>query len=425
MKLNVKRTLLVGFAFMSIFTFWEIYNSVIPLILKTTFDLNEVVAGIVMGADNLLGLFMLPLFGALSDRTNTKMGKRIPYVLFGTIFAVVSMIALMFFNTPTTLMQFIIFLGILLIAMGTYRSPAVALMPDVTPKPLFSKANAVINLMGTGGGLIGLALIGYLSPKGDSINYFPLFISTAIIMLLGSLVVVLFAKENKYREEKLKIEESFDEGKDAEEVDSQLNPHTKKSLMFMLLSIFLWYFGYNAVISAFSKYAVFEWGLDGGTYSKVLVVAMVSALLFFIPIGLIATKIGRKKTIFIGIIILTIAFSVVVFLKEYNPIVMIVFAFAGIGWSAIIVNSYPMVVALGSRNQVGVYTGYYYTASMSSQIVTPILSGLLLEYMGYWTLFPYGALFVALSGITLFFVNHGDHTPDKHENALNAFDVEG
>lgn len=424
MKLNNKRTVLVGLGFFTICTFWQLYNNVIPLMLKQTFDLNEAVAGVIMGADNMLALFMLPLFGMLSDKTNTKLGKRMPYVLVGTALSVVMMVLLVLFNTPTTLIHFSIVLGVLLIAMSIYRSPAVALMPDVTPKPLLSKGNAIINLLGTFGGIVALILIAVASPKAGE-SYMMLFIAVALIMVIGVVIMYVKIKENKFRQEnELSSPEPKAEEKQEQGEIAKLSKAKRNSLLFMLASIFLWFFGYNAIVSAYSKYAVVQWNLDGGLYAYALLVAQGTALVAFLPIGAIATKVGRKKTILIGIAILTVAFGGAGLFKEFSWFILVLFGLAGIGWAAINVNSYPMVVSLSKGSDIGKYTGYYYTASMASQIVTPILSGLLLEYVGYWTLFPYGALFVALSAVTFVYVKFGDSKPKALESKLEAFDVE-
>lgn len=431
MKLNTKRTILIGLAFMTITTFWQVYNNVIPLMLKTTFDLNEAVAGAIMGIDNVLALFLLPLFGSLSDKTNTKIGKRTPYIVVGTIAAIISMNLLVVFNKPTTFIAFVILLGIVLIAMSTYRSPAVALMPDVTPKPLLSKGNAIINLMGTVGGIVALIFIALLVPSGDNPSYTILFIAVSLFMFGGVLVLTIWGNEKKFNEEKLKIEEDYkskvekeDESKESSKINGKMSPAKKKSLIFMLSAIFLWFFGYNAVISAYSKYAVVRWELDGGLYAYALIVAQVVALISFIPIGMIASRIGRKKTIFIGIGFLSFAFLSASLFQTFNILILVLFGLAGIGWASINVNSYPMVVSLSEGDDVGKYTGFYYTASMASQIITPLLSGLLLEYVGYWTLFPYGAMFILLSAIPLFMVKHGDSIPMKAGSTLEVFDVE-
>ncbi len=424
MKLNKTRTLIVGLAFFTISTFWMLYNNSIPLILKETFDLNEVLAGFIMSVDNILALFMLPLFGMLSDKTSSRIGKRMPYILIGTILSVVLMMLLIVFDTPSTLVPFIVILGILLIAMSIYRSPAVALMPDVTPKPLLSKGNAVINLMGAAGGIIALIFIAILSP-GEGETNFALFGAVAAVMLVGVAILFFTFDENKARKEK---EDNFPDEtnlvKESGEPKAVMSKSKRNSLILILASIFLWFFGYNAIVSAYSKYAVIEWGLTEGMYAHALIIAQVAAIIAFIPIGFIATKIGRKRTIITGIITLTIAFGSVGFFKEWNNIILAMFVLAGFGWAAINVNSYPMVVSLSKGSDIGKYTGYYYTASMASQIVTPIVSGALLEYVGYWTLFPYAALFVILSAVTMIFVKHGDSRPAKLKNKIEAFDVE-
>ena len=188
MKLDYKRTVLVGLAFLSICAFWQMYDNVMTLILTGTFQLNESLAGAIMAADNVLALFLLPLFGAISDRTNTGLGRRMPFILGGTGAAVILMNLLPMLDngyaaSPSVfeLASFVIVLGLLLVAMGTYRSPAVALMPDVTPKPLRSKGNAIINLMGAVGGVLYLAVAAVLYPTAETqgvehVNYQPLFL---------------------------------------------------------------------------------------------------------------------------------------------------------------------------------------------------------------------------------------------------------
>jgi len=421
MKLNKSRTILVGLAFMTISSFWVFFDSVIPLILKYTFGFNEILTNSIMSVDNILALFMLPLFGMLSDKTNTRMGKRMPYIVFGTIAAVILLFFLSYFNTADTLIPFVVVLGILLIAMSTYRSPAVALMPDVTPKPLLSKGNAVINLMGTVGGILALLAIKFLSPKTGQ-NYQNLIFVLACIMILGVTILFSTIRENKCRKENPDSNTKTNEDK-SNAVSSKLPRAKAISLLLILASIFLWFMGYNAVTTAYSRYAIEYLGMENGSYTDGLMIAQGAALLWFIPIGLIATKIGRKKTIIIGIGMLAAAFIAVSFFQTFNIVILALFALAGMGWATINVNSYPMVVSLCKGHDVGKYTGYYYFASMGAQVATPYLSGYLLQYVGYWTLFPYAGLFVALSAVTFLFVKHGDIKPLKR-GALESFDIE-
>jgi len=424
MKINKSRTTLVGLAFFTISVFWSLYNNTIPLILKKTFDLNEILAGIVMASDNFLALFLLPFFGMLSDKTKTKAGKRMPYILFGTVVSVILMLLLVSSDNPDKLPQFIIILGLLLISMSIYRSPAVALMPDITPKPLLSKGNAIINLMGTIGGIATLIFIKIFSPEDGGNNYV-LYGTVAIVMIAGIAFLQVFIKENKWRQEKEIQYPSIPEVPQMPDgTIVKLSKEKRKSLFFLLASVFLWFFGYNSIESAYSKYAVVRWGLTEGAYSIPLIVASLSALASYIPLGMLATKIGRKRTILLGIASLTISFASLSMFTAYSNAALIFFVLAGFGIAAINVNSYPMTVSLSKGSDIGKYTGYYYTASMASQILTPIFSGILLEYVGYWTLFPYASFFVMMSAATMLFVKHGDSRPEKQKNKLEAFNVE-
>lgn len=423
MRLNYKRTFFIGFAFLSICSFWQLYDSIIPLILKNTFHMNDAITGGVMALDNVLALVLLPLFGAFSDRVNTRWGKRTPFIIFGTVVAVGSMMILPMANHSKNFPLFMVVLCIVLVAMGTYRSPAVALMPDLTPKPLRSKANAVINLMGAVGGIITLGCIKLLVPKGDMPDYTLIFCGVAIIMLVSVGILVLTIKERKLRIES-------DPGKergpsDKEGISASILPkEVKRSLGFLLCSVALWYIAYNAVTSAFSRYAIEVWKLEGGKFADCFMVATVTAIICYIPIGIVASHCGRKKTIVIGILLMSASYLCGVFFDTYSPLINVVFAVTGIGWAAINVNSYPMVVEMSKGEEVGKYTGLYYTFSMSAQIITPILSGACLQYISYRTLFPYAFFFSVMAFITMMFVKHGDSIPEKRKSVVDHFNVE-
>ncbi len=423
MKLNYKRTLLISLAFMSICAFWQLYDTIIPLILQNTFKFGETVTGTVMAMDNVLAIFLLPIFGAYSDRVSTRLGKRTPFILIGTITAVILMLVLPMADLAENRIVFIGALLLLLIAMGSYRSPAVALMPDVTPKPLRSKANAVINLMGAVGGVFSLVMIKVMIKQVDKPNYFPVFLAVAALMVVAVAVLVSTVRENKigiYTEEK--EEEEAEKGKETRGSSSKLPKEVMKSLIFILASIFLWFMAYNAVTTAFSRYAVKVWGLKGGSFANCLLIATIAAIISYIPIGAISGKFGRKKTIIGGILLLSASYFAGMLFKEYSGMINLVFAVTGIGWAAINVNSYPMVVEMSKGSDVGKYTGLYYTFSMSAQIITPILSGFLMEHVSYHTLFPYAVIFTLLSLCTMLFVKHGDAIPDKKGSILENFD---
>ena len=425
MKLNYKRTFLVGLAFLSICAFWQMYDNIIPLILQGTFHLNETLTGAIMAADNVLAVFLLPLLGSLSDKADTRWGKRTPFIVVGTVLAVVLMMLLPHADKTGNFVLFVISLFFLLIAMGLYRSPAVALMPDLTPKPLRSQANAIINLMGAVGGIYTLILISLLLKGGDKPDYTPVFLGVALLMVVAVVLLVLTVREKKLAQEvaKANLEEETEEEQKADKT-GELTPGVKRSLTMILISIFLWFTAYNAVTTAFSRYARTVWGMEGGGFANCLMVATVAAIISYIPIGVISAKVGRKNTIMGGLVLMLISFFAAIFFTEYHAVINLCFALIGMGWAAVSVNSLPMVVEMCSSEDVGKYTGLYYTFSMSAQIVTPILSGVFLQYVSYRTLFPYACVFTVAAMITMSMVHHGDNKPERKKNLLENFDVE-
>ena len=599
MKLNYKRTLLVGFAFFLICVFWQAYDTLVPLMLTNKFGLDQTWSGVIMSLDNILALFMLPLFGALSDKKDTRFGKRTPFIFIGTVCAIVAFVGLTFvdnaqlskladgntelyweqnykvenkeYNSITNkevsaeydihdyashilynknyadltadektatenwykgldynqyyvynvtdkeykackttedaegklsysyldgteiekgarrinaysstvssaescfakdvsnsnvylLIIFIIVLLVTLISMATFRSPAVALMPDVTVKPLRSKANAIINLMGAAGGIIVLGL-GMLFGTGQVKNQmmsYTVFVSAVCGIMAIALVVFIFTvKEKKWNAEMLEQQALLDADEAEEEKDksaadeapqevtaevlvtdevtadavqtdkaaeapakakaNRLPKDKLVSLILILASVALWYIGYNAVTSKYSVYALNVLNMD---YNSTLIIAQAAAIASYIPVGIISGKLGRKRTILIGVAMLTVAFFGAIFINSSSPswLMWILFALAGIAWATINVNSFPMVVELATGSDIGKYTGYYYTASMAAQVVTPILSGALMDAMGTMgVLFPYATIFVAGSFVTMLFVKHGDSRPEQPKSKL-------
>ena len=520
MKLNTKRTIYVGFAFFLILAFWQAYDSIIPLILTNKFGMSQFWSGAIMALDNILALFLLPLFGTLSDKHKGKSGRRTPFIRVGTILAVVLLMVLsladftqlkniekvsvvddpaaltMIYDSqadkelvkpnkekatlteekfvlseeisrdefvaiksvvetengktetnpdyvdyvvparqayiweittanPTALIFFIGVLFMLLIAMAIFRSPAVALMPDVTAKPLRSKANAIINLMGYTGGIIVL-LMGKLfatdAPKNAMMSYVGYFGAVAVLMVVALLVFLVKVKEPAWAAEmQAADQDTVDEPQDTKQ-KRKLTKGEKVSLMLLLASVILWYFGYNAVSSKYSVYASNRLGKD---FNLTLMIATGAAIISFVPVGILSSKIGRKKAILIGVALLAAAFGLGQFATPKTPDVLLfaLFGLAGIAWATINVNSFPMVVELCSDGDVGKYTGYYYTASMAAQTLTPMVSGFLMDKLGMGVLFPYAALFVAGSFVTMLFVKHGDSKIEP-KKGLEAFDVE-
>ncbi|MBQ5791547.1 MAG: MFS transporter [Clostridia bacterium] len=454
MKLNYKRVVLVGMAFFLISAFWQAYDAIVPLILTNHFGMPQTASGAVMSLDNVLAVFMLPIFGALSDKTRSRFGKRTPYIFFGTIAAVISFVCLTFIdnyqltkvlfgNLPSgqtaetlqkltweltlsniwPLVGFIATLLVVLISMATFRSPAVALMPDVTVKPLRSKANAVINLTGTAGGILVLVLgMVFSTSKNKYMSYTGYVLAVCAIMLLGFVLFLLTVKEKKWAAEMEEDTAKYGLEKPASpDVPAEKHKLTKgelTSLLLLLASVALWFIGYNSITSKYSVYASNELGFD---YNFTLIVAQAAAIVSYIPVGIISSKLGRKKTILAGILMLAAAFAGGTLVSPETPAAIMypIFALAGIGWASINVNSFPMVVELAGKGDVGKYTGYYYTASMSAQIVAPILSGVLYDLCGMrYTFFPFGAAFVMFSFVTMLLVKHGDSRPTEKKSAL-------
>jgi MFS family permease len=421
---------MVGFAFMSIMAFWQMYDNIIPLILKNSFSLNEVLIGAIMAIDNILALFLLPLFGTLSDKLHTPIGKRMPFILAGTLLTNIALFFMPMADNSRNLAMFMVMTGLVLLFMSVFRSPAVALMPDITPKPLRSKANAIINLMGTVGAIFALAMISVLVAEGDTPNYQPLFVSIIIFMIITTAVLALVVKENKWTEEahKINIELGEEEDDKAETLESsgehKLPYDKKRSLIYMLLSVALWYMAYNAVTTAFSRYATTIWGTTGGSYANYLMIATVVAIISYIPIGILSGIFGRKKVILAGVIGLMLGFAGCFFATKAGVFITIMFIIVGISWAAINVNSFPMVVDIASDGDIGKFTGYYYTFAMAAQVLTPILSGAFLQYVSYKTLFPYAVVFSALALLTMLQVKHGDTLPVTKKSMLEHLDVE-
>ena len=442
MKLNYGRTVRIGFAFLAICAFWQMYNNVIPLILTNTFHMNESLSGAIMAADNVLALFLLPLFGSLSDKCKSPMGRRKPFILAGTVLSVLLMLLVpvldnRYFSYPSKglSMVFVCVLGLLLIAMGTYRSPAVALMPDLTPKPFRSRANAVINLMGALGGIIYLILASILYSEARTkglahVNYLPLFLIVAAIMVLSLLIVLFTINEPALRLQVENYEKDHPEQETAPVGDDgsrTLPPAVKRSLIFLLISVSLWFISYNAVETWFTTYAQRMWGMSLGSASLCLTIATGGAILSYIPIGQAAARFGRRRVIIAGVVLLASCFFVLfiytLLSDSFHPVLYLLLLLIGLAWAAINVNSLPMVLEMCSGAEIGRFTGLYYTFSMAAQIVTPVIAGTLMNRIGYTSLFIYSTLFAGMAFLTMSQVKHGD-TKVQAKHGLEAYDID-
>ncbi|HFI0255670.1 TPA: MFS transporter [Streptococcus suis] len=406
MKLNYKRTIYIGMAFLGISAFWQLYDVIIPLILENQFELDKTWTGFVMSLDNILSLFLLPFFGAISDRINCKHGRRVPFVFVGTVLSILGLLLLPYATNHDSFWLFNLGLGIVLLAMSISRAPAVALMPDLTPKELRSKANAVINLMGAVGAIFALLAIRLLVGKSDKPDYTAAFLAVAFILLVSFAILRWKINENKMRVEE--VAEAM-----SEQISQDLPREVKGSLFFLLGSIFLWFMAYNGITTAFSRYAIAVWNMSAGEVATALMVATIVAIVSYMPSGFVGTVLGRKKAILIGICLVSTTYGLGSIFTSFSPLVYLSFAIMGIGWAFINVNSLPMMVEMSQTSDVGKFTGMYYTASMAAQIVTPILSGFLMQSLGFGILFPYALVFSLLSFVTMSLVRHGDSLFDK------------
>lgn len=404
LTLNVKRTMYIGLAFFTILMLWQVYNHYASLFLEDLLVTKyggkstdyAYIIGAIMAADNLFGLFMLPIFGNLSDKTNSKYGKRIPYIIVGTILAAIIFPFIPVFYMKNSLIGVFVTMGLTLLVMNMYRNPAVALMPDITPKPLRSKANGIINLIGYIGAIFAGAIAMFISPdKASTVTVLP-FVLTSILMLLALALLIIKIKENKILEEvkeDMEYGETLAETEETISEDKPLSKNDKYNLIILIFSVFFWFFGFNAIESFGSIYAnnVFD---NSKIWGTVVIVLTICSLVTFVPAGLLADKIGRKKTVLIGLLLIILAATCCSFFKSYNVLFLLLIAICGIGWAMINCNSYPMIVEIANKNNIGKYTGYYYTASMLAQTITPIFIGILFYFseIGYYILFPYAAI---------------------------------
>ncbi len=394
MKLDYKKTMIIGLGFFTVSIVWGIYNVAMPLYLKDL-GLSGVAVGSVMTIDNFFALIFLPIFGALSDRTSNRYGRRMPYLLIG-----IPLSAVAFFIIPFakhTLLLLMVTVIAMNFFMSIYRAPTVALMPDFTPRPLRSKANGIINFMGGIGAVITFLMAGFLF----KINEFYPFAGGSLILIITIIIMYILIHEPETIPDEKPVEQAGEVPEGKEEKGKVL------SLIFLLLAIFFWFTGYNAVETFFSTYGEAVLGLGKSESSFMLAAFSGFLVAFAIPSGFIATKIGRKKTILIGITTLMLTFAGMIFARDIR-LLYVMLALGGIGWALININSYPMVVEMTSNKGIGKYTGYYYFFSMLAAIVSPILFGFLKDLLGDSLLFIYSALAMVIAFFFMMLVKHGE-----------------
>lgn len=467
LKLNYKRTFIIGFAFFGILLLWQVYDTWCPTLLTELFkeafpgksvDEVQYLVGIMMALDNLAALILLPIFGTLSDKTHTKIGKRMPYILAGTFCCAVAFpfIPLLFHyhNVGGTIAMMAVVVAFAMM----YRNPAVALMPDITPKPLRSKANGVINIMGYIGGafatVVGLVFVLSEYLGKDSANWLngngniwliegPFLVASAL-MVISAMVLFFSINENKVEEEvkdDLELGEKLAEISDSVENDDK-KPMSKANLTMLILILvaeFFWFMADNGIGTFMNNYAIYYLHCKSSSNLINVLVGGVGSVLGFVMGGIIASKIGRKWTVVGGLSltlfayimwgVLSYSIPVNIPAEGYNsfPIyIYFVWALKGFGMSLVHINSFPMVVELCSKKKIGRFTGYYYASSMTAQTITPCLIGLLLlnDNFSFKILPFYAFICVSVSLAVFLFIKNVKNKKLNFKKGLASFDVD-
>ena len=431
LKLNKKRTFLIGFAFFGILLLWQVYDSWCPTLLteiiKTklgTADELEVqwLVGIIMACDNLAALILLPIFGSLSDKTHTRIGKRMPYILVGTFVSAVAFPFIPLFFHLNKIGAMIAMMAIVLLFMMMYRNPAVALMPDITPKPLRAKANGIINIMGYFGGafatVLGMVFVlsKYLKGEHNLMTIELPFVIASVLMVISALVLFFTVRENKIEEE---IKDELEEGERmaaiADPVDD--NKPMSKANRIMLFAIlgaeFLWFMSDNALGTYLNNYVFYAMGAATSNTAMMVIAGGLASVIGFATAGFIADKVGRKWTISAGLSLTVLGLILMCFikasttvldsgLKAFPKLLLVVWIIKGYGMALVHNCSFPMVVELCSSKKIGKFTGYYYASSMAAQTVTPVLLGLILRASGAWRVLPIYATILTIASCLVF-----------------------
>lgn len=391
----------------------------------------------IMAIDNIFAIFLVAVFGWLSDRTKSRFGRRMPWIFFGGLVSLLlfPLIAVMFlFNS---FIWFVIIVALMKLAMVAWRSPAVAIMPDITPKPLRAKANAIINFVGYIGAILG-AVLAFVpafrfSSHPDYLAYSqPLsiipFILTAVVML-GILLILFFRfKENKVVEEmaeEMKMGEEYSETIEKVEEGKPLSKRDKKNMWILMAAIFMCWFAFNSLQTNWSRYGINVLG-NGVDYGVSMAPALlaVASLIAFLPSIRLTKKIGRKKTVLIGLGIIIVSLTAAMFIDSFGILMLAIFAISGVGWAIVNVCTFPMLVEMASPKNVGKIIGIYYVASQSAQALSSVISGFVLDWVGWrWTFFPYAIIFMSIAFILCFFFKTNESRAKELQQSTPIEDV--
>ncbi|MCL2572655.1 MAG: MFS transporter [Defluviitaleaceae bacterium] len=405
MKLNIKATILLSFGFFGSSLIWQVYSNFVPPLLESRFGFSTFVIGLIMAIDSFLGVIIQPLFGRLSDKTRTRFGRRLPYLFICMPLCAILFILIPYMPSVGSMMAVIIVFTFL---MGVWRTPAVSLMPDMTPGPLQSQANGIVNLMGAVGAIIALGGGGLMYGLGGE----PLpFLVAGLLLVAAMGVLALFVREpeNPYANTK---------AKDKSVSLKNMEVKERRSFLFLLLAIFFWFAGYNAIDTFFSLYVIHNLGGTAGDAGIMLSLFAVTLVAFSIPAGILGAKYGRKKTIIIGLIGISALFVPMLLIPSRN-LTTVLLMVAGICWACVNINSLPMITRISGPLRIGAFIGYYYLFSFGAQIVTPPLLGWIRDMVGYYEiLFIYAIVGFAIAIFFMLKVRHGEIDSEHTEPAV-------
>ena len=436
LRLNYWQIIFIGFGFLASSLAWAVYNAQVPLILDERFSLSRTLIGTIMTIDNFFGVILQPLIGTWSDNTHSRFGRRLPWIALG-----LPICALLFTLVPlqTVLWQFMLVIVSFNFIMALWRSPVVSIMPDVVPSPLRSEANGIINLMGGVGSIIAFYYGGVLSDLTE--NKFYAFFMASIIMMLALILLFLFVRDpdsllykethgipirnslanrwarlsqQQFTEEySALVDENFNTESTVKQRTSltaflDLPSKQQKSLAALLIAIFAWFMGNNAIETFFTLFATNTYGISGGQATMMLAGFSLAFLLFAVPAGRIGHKFGRKRTILIGLIGFIIIF-VLIIAKPSQMLLQFLLIIAGFFWAFININSLPMVLEFATLSSIGTFTGYYYMFSFSASIVSPIFYGFLQDiFQTDALLFVFALVCFIVAFSSFLFVKHGE-----------------
>jgi len=401
---SVSKTFLLGFGFFGVSVIWSLYNAYVPIFLKSTFGLRSSVIGSIMTIDNILAILLLPFLGALSDRTRTRLGRRRPYILVGSSLALIFFVLVPYFNTLQILGLMMLAIILMNLSMALFRSPVVALMPDITPSKYRSQANGIINFMG---GLGALLVFFGGKPLYDRDISLPFLVGGLVMFAASMAVVILIREELPERAEPGRAKVSFRAS--IQELAANLRDVVagEKSLFFILLGILFWFIGFNSIETFFTSYAKYHLGMEESTGALILGFFSVTFMVTSIASGFLGSRIGRNRTIRVGLVILVVILLISLFVRQFLPLAL-VFVVGGFGWALVNVNSLPMVVDMTTLAKVGGYTGLYYFFSQAANIAAPPLAGVLIDAFGYASLMIFAAAMFLLAFFIMSFVKRGE-----------------